>query len=158
MTADEVISLLGLEPLPDEGGMFAQHYSDRHSTAIYFLVRQGDFSALHRLSGPEIYHFYAGAPLQMLLLHPDGRVERPVLGSDLTAGQRPALVVPPGVWQGSSTAGDWSLVGATMSPGFSEEMFELGSRQSLASEFPSAAADIDLLTRSGAKGRTTASG
>ena len=147
MTADEVISLLALEPLPGEGGMFAQHYADRHSTAIYFLVRPGDFSALHRLRGPEIYHFYAGAPLQMLLLHPGGKVERPVLGNDLTAGQRPVRAVPPGVWQGSRTTGEWSLVGTTMAPGFEEEMFEIGDREGLLVTFPSAAADIDLLTR-----------
>ena len=147
MTADEVISVLGLEPLPDEGGMFSQHYADRHSTAIYFLVRPGDFSALHRLSGAEVYHFYAGAPLQMLLLHHDGQVDRPVLGSDLTVGQRPSLAVPPGVWQGSRTTGDWSLVGATMSPGFKEEMFELGNRDSLVAAFPTATDDIALLTR-----------
>ncbi|MEX0666792.1 MAG: cupin domain-containing protein, partial [Acidimicrobiia bacterium] len=125
MTADDVISFLGLEPLPDEGGMFGRHYADPHSTAIYFLVRPGDFSALHRLSGPEVYHFYAGAPLRMVLLYPDGRIERPVLGSDLAAGERPALAVGSGVWQGSMTTGDWSLVGATMAPGFKEEMFEL---------------------------------
>ena len=147
MTADEVISILGLEPLPGEGGLFAQHYADRQSTAIYFLVRPDDFSALHRLSGPEVYHYYAGAPLQMLLLHPGGQVERPVLGPDLAAGQRPAQAVPPGVWQASRTTGEWSLVGATMSPGFSDEMFELGSRERLLAAFPSAAADIVLLTR-----------
>ena len=147
MTADEVITLLALEPLPDEGGMFTQHYVDRHSTAIYFLVRLGDFSALHRLSGAEVYHFYAGAPLQMLLLHPDGQVDRPVLGCDLTVGQRPSLAVPPGVWQGSRTTGEWSLVGATMSPGFKEEMFELGNRATLVAAFRTATEDIKLLTR-----------
>ena len=147
MTADEVISFLALEPLPDEGGLFAQHYADPHSTAIYFLVRPGDFSALHRLSGAEVYHFYTGAPLQMLLLHPGGQVERPILGSDLTVGQRPSLAVPPGVWQGSRTTGQWSLVGATMSPGFRDEMFELGNRETLVAAFPAATEDIQLLTR-----------
>ncbi len=147
MTADELISLLDLEPLPDEGGMFAQHYADGHSTAIYFLVRLGDFSALHRLSGAEVYHFYAGAPLQMLLLRPDGQVERPILGSDLRIGQRPSLAVPPGVWQGSRTTGEWSLVGATMSPGFKDDMFELGNRETLVAAFPTVTEDIESLTR-----------
>jgi len=142
-----VISFLGLQPLPDEGGMFAQHYADPNSTAIYFLVRPGDFSALHRLSGTEVYHFYGGAPLQMLLLYPDGHVERPVLGSDLGAGQRPAQVVAPDVWQGSRTTGEWSLVGATMAPGFEAEMFELGTREKLVVAFPSAAEEIELLTQ-----------
>ena len=142
-----MIALLGLEPLPDEGGMFGQHYADSYSTAIYFLVRSGDFSALHRLSGPEVYHFYDGAPLQMLLLYPDGHVERPVLGKDLAVGQRPAQPVPPGVWQGSTTNGEWSLVGATMAPGFKEEMFELGTRQDLVVEYPTAVSEIQRLTR-----------
>jgi len=148
VTADDVISFLGLQPLPEEGGMFGQHFADPNSTAIYFLVREGDFSALHRLTGPEVYHFYAGAPLQMLLLHPDGRIDRPVLGLELASGQRPALAVGSGVWQGSRTTGEWSLVGATMAPGFQEEMFELGDREGLVTAYPDAAADIDRLTRS----------
>jgi uncharacterized protein len=115
---EHVIELLRLEPLPDEGGMFRQHFVDGRSTAIYFLVRRNDFSALHRLSGPEVYHFYSGDPLQMLLLYPGGKVERPILGVDLAYGHRPSLSVPPGVWQGSETTGEWSLVGATMAPGF----------------------------------------
>jgi uncharacterized protein len=147
VTADEVISLLELEPLPGEGGMFAQHYADRHSTAIYFLVRLGDFSALHRLGGAEVYHFYAGAPLRMLLLHPGGQVDRFVLGPDLAVGQRPALAVPPGVWQGSRTTGEWSLVGATMAPGYEEKMFELGDREKLVAAYPDVAPEIDRLTR-----------
>lgn len=147
MTAEDVIAYLGLQPLPEEGGMFGQHFADSNSTAIYFLVREGDFSALHRLTGPEIYHFYAGAPLQMLLLYSGGRVERPVLGSDLEAGQRPAIAVEPGVWQGSRTTGEWSLVGATMAPGFEAEMFELGDPNELMVAYPDAAEDIRLLTR-----------
>lgn len=143
----QVIELLGLKPLPDEGGMFAQHFADAHSTAIYFLVRRDDFSALHRLSGPEVYHFYSGDPLQMLLLYPDGRVERPVLGVDLDGGHRPSVSVPGGVWQGTATTGEWSLVGATMAPGFRPEMFELGSREDLIADYPEAAHEITRLTR-----------
>ena len=127
--------------------MFGQHYADEYSTAIYFLVRPDDFSALHRLTGAEVYHFYAGAPLQMLLLHPDGRIEHPLLGTDLEAGQRPSIAVTAGTWQGSSTTGEWSLVGATMAPGFTEEMFELGLRETLLATYPAAAVDIERLTR-----------
>ena len=75
-------------------------------------------SAIHRLDGIEMYHWYAGAPLRMLLLHPDGRVEQPVLGPDIAGGQQPQIHVPGGVWQGSSSAGDWTLVGTTMAPPF----------------------------------------
>lgn len=146
-TSEQVIELLGLRPLPEEGGMFTQHFADEHSTAIYFLVRRGDFSALHRLSGPEVYHFYSGDPLQMLLLHPDGTEERPILGVDLAGGQRPSVSVSGGVWQGSETTGEWSLLGATMAPGFRSEMIELGHRDQLIAKYPNAAVEIGRLTR-----------
>ena len=61
MNADQVISLLGLEPLPAEGGMWTRIWLDDHGSAIYFLMRPGDFSAMHRLDAPEIWHHYLGA-------------------------------------------------------------------------------------------------
>ena len=110
-------------------------------------MRRGDLSALHRLSGSEVYHFYSGDPLQMLLLFPDGTVERPILGVDLAGGHRPSVSVFGGVWQGSETTGEWSLLGTTMAPGFRPEMFELGHRDELIAEYPSAAVEIRRLTR-----------
>lgn len=59
--ADVVAETLGLQPLPDEGGRFRRAYADRQASAIYYLLTRGDVSALHRLTGPEVYHFYAGA-------------------------------------------------------------------------------------------------
>ena len=109
----EIVRELDLAPLPDEGGYFRRTHADAHASAIYYLLAVPDFSAMHVLTAAETYHHYAGAPLVMLLLHPDGRVERPVLGPDLAAGQRPQIVVPAGTWQGSSPAGEWALVGAT---------------------------------------------
>ena len=103
-----IIRILGLEPLPDEGGMFRQMYKDGSGTAIYFMVADGDFSALHLLDAPEIYHWYGGAPLDLLLLGPDGDAERVLVGPNLLEGQRPQVVVPAGVWQGSSSTGHWS--------------------------------------------------
>jgi predicted cupin superfamily sugar epimerase len=147
VTAREVADQLGLEPLPDEGGLFRRMYADAHSSAIYYLLADRDFSAMHVLTAAETYHHYVGAPLRMLLLHPDGTVERPVLGSDLAAGQRPQLVVPAGTWQGSRSAGEWTLVGTTTAPPFEWEMFTLGRRAELQAQYPAAAADIAALTR-----------
>ena len=148
MNADEVADLLGLVPLELEGGMWAQTWRDERSSAIYYLMRPGDFSALHRLSGPELWHHYAGAAVEMLLLEPCGAVSRPVLGNDLAGGQRPMVAVPAGVWMAASTTGDWSLVGATMAPGFHADGFELGDAVALAAAYPNAAADITRFTRS----------
>ena len=63
------VERLGLERLDHEGGLFRQTYLDQHSSAIVYLLARPDFSALHRLSGPEVYHWYAGSPLRLLLLH-----------------------------------------------------------------------------------------
>lgn len=143
----DLIQALGLEPLPHEGGLYRQTYADQSSTAIYYLLAGGDFSALHRLTGPEVYHHYAGASVRLLLLEPDGQTREVVLGGDIAAGERPQVVVPAGVWQGSSSQGAWSLIGTTMSPPFSWDGFELGERAALAAAYPAAANRIAALTR-----------
>ena len=148
MNADEVADLLGLVPLELEGGMWAQIWRDERSSAIYYLMRPGDFSALHRLPGPELWHHYAGAAVEMLLLEPNGTVSRPVLGDDLARGQRPMVAVPAGVWMAAYTTGDWSLTGATLAPPYQADGFELGDPDELTEAYPEAATDIARFTRS----------
>lgn len=138
---------LQLEPLEHEGGLFRRMHLDEHSSAIYYLLADPDFSALHALASVEVYHWYAGDPLRLLLLHPDGRSEERILGPDIDAGQLPQAVVAPGVMQGSSSLGSWSLVGTTMSPPFEWNGFELGERQELQGRYPAAAQRIAELTR-----------
>ncbi|MDG2908343.1 MAG: cupin domain-containing protein [Acidimicrobiales bacterium] len=145
--ADVVAELLGLVPLPGEGGRWAQTLLDGDSSAIHYLLTDGDFSAMHRLAGPEVYHHYAGAPAALLLLFPDGSAAEVLMGDDLVAGQRPQVVVPAGVWQGSSTRGEWTLLGTTMAPPYADEGFELGRRDDLVADWPSAAERIAELTR-----------
>lgn len=159
MTARELIELLGLEPMPVEGGHFRQTYVARDrlpsgkpvSTAIYYLLTDepDGFSALHRLPTDELYHFYLGDPVEMLHLYADGRGERLVLGPDLAAGQRVQHVAPRGVWQGSRLVpgGRFALLGATMAPGFSESDFESGDREALLKSHPAQADLIRALTR-----------
>ncbi len=147
MNADQVIDLLGLDPLASEGGMWRRVWGDDHSSAIYYMMRPDDFSAMHRLEATEIWHHYLGAPAAMLLLRPDRSVSRPVLGKDLRDGQRPCVTVPAGVWMGASTLGDWSLVGATMAPPWDPDGFELGDPSHLVGQYPQAAARIADLTR-----------
>ena len=136
MTADEVASLLGLHPHP-EGGFFRETFRDPGgldapsddrgvSTAIYYLLRDGEVSAWHRVSdAAEVWHHYVGAPIE-LTLSLDGRsTETLRLGSDLAAGERPQAVVPAGVWQTARAVGGWALVGCTVAPGFEFEAFEM---------------------------------
>jgi predicted cupin superfamily sugar epimerase len=143
--AERVAALLGLEPLPHEGGRFRRTHLDAHSSAIYYLLVAPEFSALHRLAATETYHWYAGSPLRLLLLGTG--IEEPLLGPDLTAGQRPQVVVPAGTWQGSSPGGAWSLVGTTTAPPFRWADFTLGQRAELTARYPTARARIRGLTR-----------
>jgi hypothetical protein len=168
LTADQIVALLGLQPLPGEGGLFRQTYRAaeeiaaaaipprygaprRFATAIYYLLIDDpdSFSALHRLKTDEVYHFYLGDPVEMLLLHPDGRGERAILGQDLPAGQLVQFVVPAGAWQGSRVihGGRYALLGTTMAPGYDPEDFELGARELLLKDYPDQATLIRALTR-----------
>jgi uncharacterized protein len=158
LSADEVIGLLGLEPLKIEGGFFAETYRSPEkvvlgsagerslSTAIYYLLRRGDVSRLHRLGSDEMFHFYAGDPVEMILLGPRGG-EMAVLGSDLTAGMRPQVLVPRGIWQGCALRpeGAWALLGTTVSPGFDYGDFEAADAAVLCRSYPDFAAFIGRL-------------
>ncbi len=146
-TSEEISKILGLEPLPLEGGMWAQTLKDENSTAIYYLLTKNNFSAMHKLESVEVYHYYAGAPAKMLLLDSSGKVEEPVLGLDLDSGHRPQIIVEPGVWQGSKTTGEWTLLGTTMAPPYSQEMFQLADREELLKGWPDSKEKIYELTR-----------
>ncbi|MEZ5803278.1 MAG: cupin domain-containing protein [Rhizobiaceae bacterium] len=132
MNASEIIALLGMKRHP-EGGWYAETFRDEaggergHSTAIYFLLEAGDRSHWHRVAdAAEVWHHYAGAPLELQVAkHDAGPLVRHILGIDLTAGERPQFVVPAGWWQAARSLGDWTLVGCTVSPGFSFSSFEL---------------------------------
>lgn len=119
--------------------MFRNTLDDGTSTAIYFLLEAGRPTMLHRLPGPEVFHFYMGDPAVLHLLGPGREYGNVTLGTDLDAEQEPQFVVPGGVWQAAETLGEWTLLGTTMAPGFRQEDFELGGRVELAAEHPDAA-------------------
>ncbi|WP_196073303.1 cupin domain-containing protein [Nakamurella alba] len=143
---EALATALGLEPLDPEGGRFRRVYTGGSSTAIEFMVLAPDFSAMHRMrTSDELFFHHAGAPLRMLLLDvPGGR--EVVLGTDIGSGQVPMVVVPAGIWQGSSPDGPWSLVSTVVSPGFEWSDFEMADTDGLIAEHPTAAARIRELT------------
>jgi len=129
---DAIIEALGLEPHP-EGGRYAETWraptlaGERSAgTAIYFLLTAGEHSHWHRVDAAEIWHHYAGAPLALRTAS-DHRATVRILGTDLAGGQRPQLVVEPGVWQTARSLGHWTLVGCTVAPGFEFSGFELAA-------------------------------
>ena len=129
--AADIVEALGLQPHP-EGGWYRETFRDdagggrAASTAIFYLLEQGQVSAWHRVTdAAEAWHHYAGGPLRLKLAAPDGPEERHVLGPDLFAGQTPQIVVPRGWWQAAEPLGAWTLVGCTVAPGFEFSAFEL---------------------------------
>jgi len=125
LSAAEVIQQLGLTPHP-EGGHYCETFRDgAASTAIYFLLARGERSHWHRVDSAEVWHWYGGAPLHLMLWEKGKNVHLHRLGMDLFQGERPQAVVPAGVWQAAESLGDWTLVGCTVAPAFQFENFEL---------------------------------
>jgi len=104
LSADEIIRLLALAPHP-EGGHYRETFRDEArdatgraaSTAIYFLLAAGEISRWHRVDAAEVWHWYAGAPLVLTIC----------------------------AWQQAASLGAWTLVGATVAPGFEFAGFEM---------------------------------
>lgn len=134
-TAKEVISILNLAPHPEKG-YYTETFRDPEtlpgdratSTNIYYLLEgSAGLSHWHRvLDAIEVWHYYAGAPLQLSLSLDDGSpIRHLILGQDLWNGQRPQIVVDRGEWQHAQSLGDWTLVGCTVAPGFDFKSFEM---------------------------------
>lgn len=162
--ADYWIDTLGLTGHP-EGGYFRETFRsaeavsgpnlpERHAgdrafqTAIYFLLRSGQKSALHRMESDELWFYHAGSPAVVYCLHPDGRREDLRLGPDPDRGEVLQAAVPNGVWFGAEvTAPDsYVLVSCTVAPGFEFDDFRLGGRAELLERFPQHAELIEHMT------------
>jgi predicted cupin superfamily sugar epimerase len=131
LTAQDIVRMLDLKPHP-EGGYLRETFRDARnvdgrsaSTAAYFLLARGERAHWHRVDAAEVWHWHAGAPLQLEIALAPGRIERVTLGGDISAGLRPQAVVPPHVWQAAQTLGDWTLLGCTVAPAFDFAGFEL---------------------------------
>jgi len=148
LNIEEVITRLGLNPHP-EGGYYAETFRSKESvllsdgrqrsasTAIYFLLPEGAFSALHRVAADECWHHYGGAPLELVMISSEGGLEKIILGPDLTVGHQPQYVVPSGWWQAARPLdGGSALTGCTVAPGFDFADFEMPSRLALLELFP----------------------
>ena len=123
--ARQVIEKLGLQE-SFEGVYLWRVYessiksSDRpQASSIYALAAKSAPSRLHRLDCDEIWHFYAGCPLDVFLFADTGLTVCK-LGSDVMAGQQPQLIVPKGTIFGALVEQDedWCLFGCTCVPGF----------------------------------------
>lgn len=154
ISAATLIEKYKLLPHP-EGGYFTETYrsnetilaghlpsrfgGDRSfSTAIYFLLEQGNFSAFHKIKSDECWHFYAGQPLLVHAIDHSGKLTTTLLGNNITEGEVFQYVVPAGCWFASEPHPDslFSFVGCTVAPGFSFEDFELAEAEKLCEIYP----------------------
>lgn len=163
-TKEDWINQLGLQSHP-EGGWYQEVYradesinqsalparftgARAFSTAIYYLLGPGDFSALHRIRQDEVWHFYDGSPLAIKMIRPSGQAETLLLGRDPKAGALPMAVVPAGSWFGARVTDSegYTLAGCTVAPGFDFDDFEMPSRDELLAKFPQHRELIESLT------------
>lgn len=156
-TVRRLIEHYDLRPLPVEGTLFVGTYRAAAElpgggpvgTAMIGLYchEPRSFSSFHRLPADEVWHFYDGDPLRLVLLAPNGSSRAVLLGRDVAAGQVVQYVVPAGVWQGGHVVdgGTYALFGCTMAPGFTSAGFEGAVAADLLRRYPDRAADIERL-------------
>jgi len=129
--AVELIDLLQLQAHP-EGGYYRRLYESSEclpsgrllASAIVFLLPAGQVSRWHRVDADELWHFYEGAPLELLIADTPVAIERQLLGP-VAADQLPQRLVRAQAWQAARTQGDFSLVGCSLAPGFEFAGFAL---------------------------------
>jgi predicted cupin superfamily sugar epimerase len=163
MTSAALIDFYQLEPHP-EGGYFKRTYTAKTlldkeslgdvfegnrviSSAIYYLLTEGSFSAFHRIKSDELWHFYHGVALNIHVLYPNGKYELRKLGSSISNGESFQLTIEAGCWFASVPVNPdgFSFVGCTVSPGFDFADFELAKYESLAQIYPEQAELISRL-------------
>lgn len=167
ISAKSLIADLNLQPLPWEGGYYRETwrsdisvpqsslgdaYSGSRSagTSIYYMLTPDTMSKMHRLPSPETFHFYMGDPVEMLLLHPDGKDEIIMFGQDLRVGQYLQFTILGNTWMGGRLATDYqhgfALMGTTVAPGFDFDDLEMGATDVLTDQYPKSTELIRTLT------------
>lgn len=159
LTAEQVITALDLQP-NQTCGFVAPSYSSTLQlgestlpsplgamrpvgTALYFLLTPAAPVRLHRIRNDQLYHYYLGDPLEIVLLLPDGSGQRHIVGPDLLGGQVVQLFIPGGTFHTARLlGGSWFLGGSTEWPGVVPEDVELGDADALAARYPDFEAEI----------------
>jgi predicted cupin superfamily sugar epimerase len=162
MTAQDIIEKLKLVPLPEEGGFYKETFRSKRlvlsaelgemseCSCIYYLITPDSFSGLHWVDQDEIFHFYAGDPVEMFQFTSEVDARHVTIGNNIMNDEIPQVVVPPGVWQGTKLKAQnkdsWALLGCTVAPGFEIRNFHIKSCKELIEEFPKLTKEITNYT------------
>lgn len=157
MNLESIINKLSLEPLENEGGMYRETYRSKNerdgvpeSTAILYLLTQNSFSHLHKLSSDEIWHFYAGNPVELIEITPKGEIRKIILGNKILENQNPQVIIEGGNWMGARLLNNqkesYCLLGTTMAPGYTSDSYIHANSLELINEFPHLKNDIIKFT------------
>lgn len=146
-----IIDKLELVPHPFEGGLFRRSYTSpikispfegeeerSIASAIYYLLTDNYMSRPHSLKQDEIWHFYSGDPLEILLIYPNKKSEIVTMGADILLNQIVQLVIPSNTIFCAKICkgGVYSLIGASLSPAFVYGDYQYVSPISMIEEFP----------------------
>lgn len=159
---EEIILKLNLEP-HIEGGYFKEHFRSEQIipksvsgktdsrpflTMCYYLLSSGDRSIFHKLSSDEIWSYHFGGSLHLFEIQEAGTLNRIILGPNLKDGEVLNHVVKKNTWIGAlpDEKCEFSLVNATVYPGFEFDDWEKGNPETLKQLCPNSEDLIDLLT------------
>lgn len=166
LTANEIVELLNLEPNATCGFVRVTFIAKQTlaagalpppfersgplGSALYFLVTPDAPVRLHRIRNDQLYHYYLGDPLELFLLHADGRAERVVVGPDLRGGQHVQLLIPGNTFHTARLLGRgrWFLRASTEWPGVVPADVEIGDLEQLAKKYPAVAGDLRSIAAS----------
>lgn len=166
LTAAEIRTLLQLEanatcgfvrltfvsPQSIAAGGLPPPFADQRpaGSALYFMVTPDAPVRLHRIRNDQLYHYYLGDPIELFLLHDDGRSERIIVGPDLRSGQRVQYLIPGNTFHTARLIGDgrWFLGASTEWPGVIPADVEIGNLDELAGRYPAVAAALRAIAAS----------
>ena len=166
LTADDIRKLLELEPNATCGFVKLTFVSRQElaagtlpapfaqarpvGSALYFMVTPEAPVRLHRIRNDQLYHYYLGDPLELFLLHADGKSERVIVGPDIAAGQRVQFLIPGNTFHTARLAGQkhWFLGASTEWPGVIPDDVEIGNVEAMAAKYPAIGADIRAIAAS----------
>jgi predicted cupin superfamily sugar epimerase len=151
LPADRVRELLQLEANQTCGFVRVSYVSEQKlsaerpvGSALYFMVTPQAPVRLHRIRNDQLYHYYKGDPLELLLLKLDGSSQKVIVGPDIAAGQHVQFFIPGGTFHTARVIGErrWFLGGSTEWPGVIPADVEMGDADALARQYPSVAEEI----------------